>query len=193
MRHENLGYLFTVTVDNGFKGREFILRDEEEVKQFGISLVAVKHVLYGWSTSVYGMHICRVCLSRASPELFQYHDVQELFQQDKRYFSSLATPIIGKVIEEGRYKNHQFSFFSHHEHNYCFNKRMVRLVLNDPLMSHRGCVFKTASIHEAILHHKNLTDDLIDYLKTHFSGRGCNHPLPRNGWNAKTKKGTRHG
>lgn len=184
MRHDNLGYHFTVVVDNGFKDREFVLRNEKEVQQFGISLASVKGVLYGWSTTVYGMEVRRISLSHTPTTMYDYQDIKRLFKINKQYFSLIAIPIVGKVIEEGKYFNTQFSFFSHHEHDCCFNKHQVKMALIDPLFSHRGCIFKVTTPKEAISVHANLTPDLIDYLKTHFSGRGCNRQLMENKWNS---------
>lgn len=174
MQHYNLGYLFTVMVDNGFKGRQFVLPDEEAIKAFGISLTAVKGVIYKAQPTVYGMSVQRVNLKALPDHYFEFNDIKTLFDKNKVYFSTMAKPILGRVRVEGPYQYTQFSFFSHAEHDHCFNKHKVRIALLDDRLVHRGCTFKRVSIKEAIPAHKNLTPRLTDYLKEHFSGRGCN-------------------
>lgn len=174
MQHHNLGYLFTVMIDNGFLGRQFVLPDEDAIKAFGISLTAVRGVIYKAQPTVYGMRVARVNLKTLPDTVFDYADIKALFDKNKGYFSTMAKPILGRVSVEGPYQYTQFSFFSHTEHEGCFNKHKVRIALLDDRLVHRGCTFKRVSIKDAIAAHHNLTPHLIDYLKTHFRGRGCN-------------------
>lgn len=166
MNVKTLGYQFTVSVDNEFEGRQFVLRDEREIIAFGISPHSVKNALCQ-RTLLFGMRVDRINLSRAT--FAPYDDIRKLFLVNKLYFSPSIKPIIGEVMEECPYKGLRFSLYGNTEVDSLFAKTGVLLALRRKQSRYRGCQFAYAIHRDAIPLHGFMTREISEYLKAHYT------------------------
>lgn len=166
MRIKTLGYQFTVNVNNFFEGRQFVLRDEEEIAAFGISPHSVKNAVCQ-GTLLFGMRVNRINLDRAvfSP----YDDIRLLLEKNKLYFSPFVKPIIGEVKEACPYQGLRFALYGNTEVDTLFAKSGVLLALRRQQLNYRGCQFTYAAHRDAIPLHGKMTREISEYLKAHYN------------------------
>lgn len=166
MKQNTLGYLFTVIVDNGFKGRQFLLRNEDEINAFGISTNSVANAVSA-GAPLFGMEVVRVNSNTVT--CAPYDDIHALFKENKNYFSTVTQPVHGRIIDDGPYKNIEFSLYGTKEAEQFFTKTGVLNVVRMKQSSYRGCVFRLTSHRLAIPLHGKMTQEIADYLEKKYT------------------------
>lgn len=168
MKSNSLGYLFTVIVDNFFEGRQFILRDDAEIREFGISPHSVRNAI-STDAPLFGMRVERanIHITKTDP----YDDIKEQLHKNKHYFSTRVSPLLGRVIDNGPYQNLEFSIYGTREAERYFTKTGVLETARGRQSSYRGCTFQHVSHRVAIPAHGNMTQEIADYLEQKYTKR----------------------
>lgn len=159
-------FLFTILIDNGFKGREFVLQ-EDNLKELNVKTNNIKNKINGnLKNTFWGM----ACSDITFENIGERHvgvpnDILKLFHTDSNYFDVRCKPIIGTVLD-GKYEGFEFSLFGCKEIEKYFNRSHVHRVARGERKSHFGCSFRFSTHKEAIPLHGKLTKNIINEVKS---------------------------
>lgn len=160
-------FLFKVVIDNGFKGREFIL-PSYDLWMVNCDTTRIRDRAYNRIRNFWhGMDIFPIQLNELSEEKLGFpEDISALFNKDTRYFNVEYKPIKGTVVH-GPHKGLTFSFFGVGEFKKYFDPKSVWRVVTAERPAHLGCKFERVSHKEAIPLHGNLTDAIYADIKNY--------------------------
>lgn len=156
-------FLFTVAIDNGFLGREFVL-SEHDLHLFDTTFNEIRRV--DEEGTYKGCTVSLIHKEEIGERFIGFpEDISALFRTDPRYFNIKIRPIV-YTITEGDYKGYQFSLFGSTEISKYFHRGNVQRLLQDKKSSsQRGYVVRFATHKEAIPLHGKLADDVLNCLR----------------------------
>lgn len=153
--------LMEVVADNRFKGRKWVINGLEQCEAAGFKWPSLRYVIDGSKLHNYGHKASYITADEAE----QYHsgipdDINELFKQNKNYFSMDVKPVIGTIMT-GPSSGLEFSMFGINEIKRYFSQPNVMKVLSGERKQHAGCTWRHGSIEEAIPLHNKLTPEIL--------------------------------
>lgn len=153
--------LMEVVANNRFKGRKWVINGLEQCEAAGFKWPSLRYVIDGSKLHNYGHKASYITADEAE----QYHsgipdDINELFKQNKNYFSMDIKPVIGTIMT-GACSGLEFSMFGINEIKRYFSQPNVMKVLSGERKQHAGCTWRHGSIEEAIPLHNKLTPEIL--------------------------------
>lgn len=155
-------FKFKVIIDNGFKGREFII-PENELNSLKVKANSIRNKINGIIKNVFwGMVVSQVNIETlCGVEIGLPADIANLFYLNSNYFDVRCKPVIGTVIK-GKHSGLEFSLFGCKEIEKYFNRSHVHRTARGERKSHMGCSFRFSSHKEAIPLHGKLTEEIFN-------------------------------
>lgn len=163
--HDEKFFHFEVFIDNGFKGRTFVL-SEHDLPLISAYYAKMNKVVIDsrYNKKYRGFKVSSIKKKDIGDTFVGFpDDIAKLFYRNPCYFDGALDPVIGEVVF-GKFRGHRFSLFGVADIERYFTYSGVYISAKNPDLTYYDCKFKRVTHREAIPLHGALTDEIGQYL-----------------------------